>query len=183
MRKLLYLIFVLSFISACSSAQSEYENIIREFLETRKGVRTDLKIKFEIINVSDILVQDSINIIKEEFESEQSKRIANIEQAIERYEKRIAEHKKRNDFIGRASVVDQKGLLKSEIKSLEEAKNWSPEILHKYDNRQANEVLVKKALCTFSLYNSKLQTRQTYKDAVIILSADGKTPLDIILEQ
>lgn len=177
MKKLFLLCIFVSSLFSCSSQSSEYEKILTDFIEVRNGVRTDLKVEFLSMTVSDLLVQDSINIIQSEYEAEKAKRIAQYEKNIAGINERIAEHKKVNDIAAKAAIRTQEKFLENEKNSLENAKNWHPDILNKYNERNPQEVIANKVICDFSIFDPKLQTRVTYNNALFILSADGKTPL------
>lgn len=181
--KKIYLLIMLSLLSCVSSCstQSEYEKTILDYLENRNSIHTDLKIKILSFEYSNITVQDSIEIIKTNFEKEKTKRIVDLKATIKRYEERIAEHRSRNDIVGQAAAKDQERLLEMEKASLYKAEKWNPDILYRYDNTAVDEILAKKILCSFSFYNPKIQIRQTYKNAIFILSPDGNKVLDATL--
>lgn len=74
MRKLYFLLlFPLVWLS-CSSP-SNYEKAIIDYLEIdKKGVKTDLKIEFLSMNVSNITVADSISILQKQFEAKKTRK-------------------------------------------------------------------------------------------------------------
>lgn len=184
MKKFIYFVLLLCFIPSCSS-QSEYEKLLTDFIEIRGNVRTDLNVKFQSIEVSDITVGDSVQILKKQFESEKADLVMKQEKEVERYKKQIAEieTKTSQDIADIVILKGYKEKLYDCESDLKKAKNWTPDYLNKYDSRASDEILIKKAICTFSVLDPKLQTRQTYKDALFILSADGKTPLRAILSE
>lgn len=184
MKKFIYFVLLLCFIPSCSS-QSEYEKLLTDFIEIRGNVRTDFNVKFESIDISDVTVGDSIQILKDQFNKEKANLVLKQEKEVERYKKQITEieTKTSQDIADIVILKGYKEKLYDYESDLQKAKNWTPDYLTKYDSRALGEILVKKAICTFSVLDPKLQTRQTYKDALFILSADGETPLRAILSE
>lgn len=184
MKKFICFVLLLCFIPSCFS-QSEYEKLLTDFIEIRGNVRTDLNVKFHSIEVSDIRVGDSIQILKKQFESEKADWVLKQEKEVERYKNQIAEIETKisQDIADIVILKGYKEKLYDYESDLQKAKNWTPDYLNKYDSRASDEILIKKAICTFSVVDPKLQTRQTYKDALFILSADGETPLRAILSE
>lgn len=186
MKKLIYFTFLFCVVSSCSSqSQSKYEKLLTEFIETRGNIRTDLKVKFELIDISDITVSDSIQILKDQFTQEKTDKISKQEKDIECYKNQIAEieAKTSKDVADIVILKGYKRNLNEAEESLQKAKDWMLHYLTKYDSRTPDEILVKKAICTFSILDPKLQTRQTYKNALFVLSADGTKPLKAILSE
>lgn len=174
MKKSFLLLFLISLLCSCSSPQSEQEKLITDFLETNNGVKTDLQIKYSKFEVSNILVSDSLAILKDQFETEKTKKIASIESTISNKEKSIAEQRaKKNKVVANSLIKMWEDDLVKQRRYLEEAKNWKPSYLSKYDSRNESEVLVQKIDITFSYFNPKLQVKQEMS-AFVLLSADGK---------
>lgn len=186
MRKLIYFTFLLCFILSCSSSShSEYEKLLTDFIEIRGNVRTDLNVKFESIDISDITVGDSIQILKKQFETEKANLITRQEKEVQRYKVQISEIESNpnQDVVDYVMLKEYKrSLAKAEL-ALQQARDWIPDYMTKYNTQTPDKTLVKKAICTFSIFDPKLQAKQTYKDALFILSADGKTPLRAILNE
>lgn len=174
MRKLYFLIFLPLVWFSCSSP-SNYEKAIIDYLQTnKKGVKTDLQIKFISIDVLDITVVDSISILQKQFEAEKNKKIESIQSSIYHLQSKIQEQK------GKKSQVVAKALISRWEKDLEKyqfdltlAQDWQADYLNRYDSRNTSEILAKKADCKFSFFNPQLQTRQELS-ALFILSANGK---------
>jgi hypothetical protein len=173
MRKLYCLIlFPLVWLS-CSSP-SNYEKVIIDYLETdKKGVKTDLKIEFLSMNVSDITVADSISILQKQFEAEKIKKIESIQSSISRLQDKIQEQKgKNNQVVAKALISRWEKDLEKYQSELSIALDWQADYLNRYNSRNPSEILAKKADCRFSFFNPQLQTRQELS-ALFTLSADG----------
>ncbi|MDR1502008.1 MAG: hypothetical protein LBT43_06090 [Prevotella sp.] len=185
MNKIYSFIAIVLLCISCSK-QSEYERVITEALEVTNGTRTDLQIKYSKLEVSDVSVADSIAILKERFETERAKKIQSIEQSIKRIEESLAEHRGKlensksstDELISRILIKDNERFLSNDKDRLEEAKNWKPDYLNRYDSRNPSEVIAKKASATLSFFNPKLQTRQEMSP-LFILSPDGKKVIDV----
>lgn len=174
MKRLFIPLISIAFLCSCSSPQSEQEKLVTDFLETNNGVKTDLQIKYTKFEVSNILVSDSMAILKAQFEAERAKKIESIERTIAHKENSIAEQQeKKNKIVANSLIRMWEDELVKERQYLEEAKIWEPGYLSKYDSRNVSEVLVQKADITFSYFNPKLQVKQEMS-AFVILSADGK---------
>lgn len=73
--KKLYFLILLPLVWLSCSSPSNYEKAIIDYLETdKKGVKTDLQIKFLFIDVSYITVADSISILQDQFEIKKAKK-------------------------------------------------------------------------------------------------------------
>jgi len=184
MKRFIYFVLLLCFIPSCSS-QSEYEKILTDFIEIRGNIRTDLNVKFQSIEISDITVGDSIQILKNQFEKEKLYLISIQEKEVKRYKDQIVELESKisKDIADYVVLKGYKRNLTEAEESLQKAKDWMPDYLTKYKSRLSGEILVKKAICTFSIFDPKLQARQTYKDALFILSADGTKLMKAILNE
>lgn len=183
MKRLFTPLFSIALLCSCSSPQSEQEKLITDFLETNDGVKTDLQIKYSKFEISNILVSDSIAIFKAQFEAERAKKIESIESTISNKENSIAEQRgKKNKVVANTLIKMWENELTKEKRYLEEAKNWKPSYLNKYDSRNESEVLVQKVDITFSYFNPKLQVEQEMS-AYVILSADGKQCLKMQKQQ
>lgn len=169
----IYLV-LLSFILFSCTSQSKYEEVIKNYLETdKKGVKTDLQIEFISMDISDITVSDSIAILQNQFKAEKANKIETIQGSINRLSE------KTNTKIGEKANAVNNALVtrwQKDIHKLEEelliVKDSKAIFLNKYDSRNPLDLLAKKADCTFSFFNPKLQTRQEIK-ALFILSNDG----------
>lgn len=175
MKQFLLTLLVLSSLHACSPSDSEYKTVIKNNLEIDKdGKRTDLQIEFETFSISDITVQDSIDIINTNADKKRAERIQLSENSIKSYEKSIAKQKVKNTVVSRAIINDSKRLLANEKESLERIKIWQPEELNQYENRTPSEILAKKVTTSFSFFNPRLQSKQSYENAEFLLLKDGK---------
>lgn len=174
MRKLYSLILFPLVWFSCSSP-SNYEKAIIYYLQTdKKGIKTDLQIKFLSIDVSDITVSDSIVIVQKQFEVEKAKKIESIQSSISRLQEKIQEQKgKKNQVVAKALISRWKKDLEKLQSELTIAQDWQADYLNRYDSRNTSEILAKKADSKFSFFNPQLKTRQELS-ALFILSADGK---------
>lgn len=173
MKKTIIIISLFSAFLSCSN-QSNDEKVIRTFLQTQNGVTTDLKIEFIELNVKDITVSDSINILQKVFDAEKSKKIEVAEKSVAHWKNAIEEQKnQKNQLISKVLVSDYIVKLTNAENDLKAAQEWKPDYLNRYVSRDTKDVLVKNADCKFSFFNPKLQTRQEMK-ALFLLSADGK---------
>lgn len=174
MKRIFILLVVIALLSSCSSSQSEQQKLVTDFLEINNGVKTDLQIEYSKFEVSNILVSDSVAILQTQFEAERAKKIESIESTIQNKESSIAEQRsKKNKVVSNSLIKMSEDDIVNQKRYLEEAKNWKPNYLSKYDSRNESDVLVQKADITFSYFNPKLQVKQEMS-AFVILSADGK---------
>lgn len=171
MKKLPYTILLSIFILACSSPPN-FEKAIIDYLEIEDGIKTDLKIQFKTLEVSDITVADSITIIQSQFNVAKAKKIEIAEKSVQRLQDAINKQKGKNTSVSKALVSGwNKDLAKVELE-LKEAHSWTHEMLKKYDSHKPTDIIAKKVISTFSFFNPKLQTTQEIT-ALFILSADG----------
>ncbi|WP_298527576.1 hypothetical protein [uncultured Christiangramia sp.] len=183
--------FLLFTIMACNSQQNtdaQKEAIINFLQEDAKGVKTDLKIEVSELEITDVTVADSINFLKNKYQTE----IDKAQKSINNFKSNIHSTEKDNDSLDNSNMDDlarisannsliqlyRRGLEKSKAK-LEEAEKQKSLSLNKYQDRDKNELLVKKAETTFSFFNPRLQTRQERTDD-FVLSKDGTEVLGII---
>lgn len=179
MKRIFILLFIIAMLCSCSTPQTELQKLVTDFLETNNGVKTDLQVKYSKFEVSNILVSDSIVILKAQFEAEKTKKIASIESTISNKQKSIAEQReKKNRVVANSLIKMWEDDLVNQRRYLEEAKNWKPSYLSKYGSRNESDVLVQKADVTFSYFNPKLQVKQEMS-AFVLLSADGKKCLQM----
>lgn len=173
MKKLFISILLPLFGFACSSP-SNYEKTIIDYLETdKKGTKTNLQINILSLNISDIIVSDSISILQTQFETEKATKVESIQNSISRLQNKIEEQKeKKNQVVAKPLISKWNKDLENLQTELSTAENWIPEYLYKYNSRKESEILAKKADCKFSFFNPQLQTKQEIK-ALFILSADG----------
>ena len=167
------LLLLFPFVISCS-AQSEYEKVISDYLQIRDEVKTDLKIEFLKMNVSDITVSDSIQILNNEYQAEKEKRISDAQKSVEHWQNSIEEQKgKKNQLVAKAVIGNAEKRLANAENKLKEAQEWKPDYLNRYESRNPSDILAKKAESRFSFMNPKLQTRQEM-NALFILSPDDK---------
>jgi len=193
MKKLLYILSLILF--SCSDYSNAQEQLIIDYLETSSGgVKTDLKIKFTNLEVSDITVADSIAILQEEYEKEKFKKIDVAESRVAGAEKSVDEITTKIDT-NDASTLNRKmdkigdqTLLKIMLRNLDEkrvelkeAQKWQPEHLNKYADKNEGELLVKEVITTFSYFNPKLNTRQE-RSETFVLSKDGSEVRGIVFK-
>ena len=191
MKKLFYILSLILF--SCSDYSNAQEQLIIDYLEISSGgVKTNLKIKITNLEVSDITVADSIAILEEKYKKEKLSKINVAESRIAGAKKSIDEITTKIDT-NDASTLNRKAdklsdetlkkvlqrKLKEKEENLKEVQDWQPEYLNKYTSRDESELLVKKAITTFSYFNPKLNTRQE-RTETFVLSKDGSKVLGII---
>ncbi|NDV77718.1 hypothetical protein [Dysgonomonas sp. 511] len=173
MKKYILLLFF-PFVISCSTSQSEYEKAIADYLQTGNGIKTDLKIEFLEMKVSDITVTDSIAILQKRFDAERTKKIESAEKSIKHWQESIEKQKgKKNQLVAKAIISNSTEKLEIAKTELKKAQEWKPGYLSRYESRNPSDILAQKAESRFSFMNPKLQTRQEM-NALFILSADGK---------
>ncbi|NDV59103.1 hypothetical protein [Bacteroides sp. 519] len=170
-----YILFLFfPFVISCSTTQSEYEKVIADYLQTENGIKTDLKIEFLEMKVSDITVADSIAILQERFEAERAKKIESAEKSIKHWQESIEKQKgKKNQLVAKALISNSTEKLEIAKTELKKAQEWKPDYLNRYESRNPSDILAQKVESRFSFQNPKLQVRQEM-NALFILSADGK---------
>lgn len=191
MKKLFYILSLILF--SCSDYSNAQEQLIIDYLETSSGgVKTDLKIKITNLEVSDITVADSIAILEEKYKKEKLSKINVAESKIAGAKKSVDEITTKIDT-NDASTLNRKAdklsdetlkkILLRELnekeENLKEVQDWQPKYLNKYTGREKNELLVKKAITTFSYFNPKLNTRQE-RTETFVLSKYGSEVLGIL---
>ena len=85
MKHLFYFITLITLLMSC--LDNKYEKLITEYLETDSKTRIDLKIKYSKLEVSDLTVQDSIDILQDKYETEkqtQKNKLTSIFKLIKR---------------------------------------------------------------------------------------------------
>lgn len=178
MKKLLFALALLFTFSCCYSANKNYEEKIRNFIERNvfKGVKTDMKIRFITSSISDIHVSDSVAILEKQFQEEKKIKIENAQKIVDINQKAVDEQKARSDsdFVAAALARSFTKDLEISKEKLKEAQEWQPDFLDKYKNRNPDEVIALKVDCKFTYQDPRLTTRQE-KEGVFLLSADGKT--------
>ncbi|MDH6356239.1 hypothetical protein [Parabacteroides sp. PF5-9] len=173
-----YLFAILAFTaSGCSSQNSNYQKVIIDYLETndQTGIRTDLQIKFIEIDVSDILVSDSIAILEKQYQTEYEKKLESAQKSIDHWQQSVDKHEeKKSDLVHKMLLAESTEKLDNAKSTLEEIKSWRPDYLDRYTDKDKNEVLAKSVKCKLSFQNPKLTTRQEL-DATFIFSPDGQS--------
>lgn len=180
-------------LSACNSKENNEKQkrlIVETMQKDRNGTKTDLKIEFSKFDISDITVGDSISILNEGFQKKKEKQIGYAEGNVKRNQKDIEEINQKLENSKRSSTqkLTDKGLKrmkKSSLKKvktkLEKVRNWNPAYLNRYEDRDKSEILVKKAVATFSYFNAKLNTRQE-RTETFVLAKDESKVLGLILK-
>ncbi|SDS26418.1 hypothetical protein SAMN04487764_1818 [Gillisia sp. Hel1_33_143] len=183
--------FLLITMMACNSQQNidaQKQAIVNFLQEDAKGVKTDLKIEVSQIEITDVTVADSISILKERYQAE----IEKAQKSIDNFQSNIDSAMKENKSLDNSNIdnlaniaanksigeMNQRGLEKAQaaLKEVDKQKSIS---LAKYEDRDENELLVKKAETTFSFFNPRLQTRQERTDD-FVMSKDGSEVVGII---
>ncbi|TQI69337.1 hypothetical protein JM79_0212 [Gramella sp. Hel_I_59] len=183
--------FLLITMMACNSQQNtdaQKQAIVNFLQEDAKGVKTDLKIEVSQIEIKDVVVADSISIWKERYQSE----IEKAQNSIDNFRLNIDSAVEENESLDDSNIdnlakiaanksiseMNQRGLEKAQA-ALKEVEKQKSITLAKYEDKDENELLVKKAETTFSFFNPRLQTRQERTDD-FVLSKDGSEVLAII---
>ena len=165
-------------ITSIAYAQSVEKETVSAFLETKKGVRHDLKLKFEEFDVYTITVADSIQILQEKFKKEQSKKLNSLDKQIASYQKRINQKK---PTPGAADKVVESSLQKRFKYDQEKLKkkradveSWKPKYLNRYaTDTDQNRPLVKKVNAVFLAQKPWESSPKKYR-GTFILSLDGE---------
>lgn len=166
-RRLLKLMMVVLVFCSCTP---DYEKAIAEWTQTdENGTWTDLKFKIlKVYNTRDLVVADSIRLLRNRFEKDKEK-------AISAYKHDIKVHGTYLQFAEYAGSADQvqKTIEKLEIarKGLEESQ--SVEFHSTYDDRDTTEVLGTYLRCRYSFFSSRLNTEQE-EDGIFLLTPDMK---------
>ncbi|MFV0591483.1 MAG: hypothetical protein ACK5M7_08865 [Draconibacterium sp.] len=183
MKAFLITLLSLCFFS-CSSPESKYEKIISDYLQTdKKGVKTDLKIKFLSLSIGDVFVSDSIAILQERYKQEKSKKVETAQESVTYWEETVGKHQKEgDDWAAKALLENSLSKLEKAKDKLKKANEWEPEYVGRYSDRTPDELLVKKADCSFSFFNPSLQIRQEI-NAFFIISKDENKCFNMIKKQ
>jgi len=160
------------------NAQFTEKETVSAFLETKKGVRHDLKLKFEEFDLYTVTVADSIQILKEKYEVKKLKKLTSLDKQIASYQKRINQKK---DTPGAADKVVEASLQKRYkydrdklIKRRQEAENWKPNYLNRYANSaDKSKALIKKVNAIFFAQKPWEKLPAKYRGTFIV-SLDGK---------
>lgn len=144
------ILFTITLFSVCSllNAQTIEKQAIKEYLETIKGVKYDLKVAFTHFEISTITVQDSIAILKDSFEENKAKKIASLTKSIASLNDGI---KKQEGKTGLDAVVA--GSLKKRFthdrdklqKKYDEVALWKFKLYEPYKTESPEKILSKKA--------------------------------------
>ncbi|WP_298246111.1 hypothetical protein [uncultured Christiangramia sp.] len=183
--------FLLITMMACNSQQNtdaQKQAIVNFLQENAKGVKTDLKVEVSQLEIIEVTVADSINFLKDKYQSE----IEKAQKSIDNFQSNIESAEQENDSLDNSNIDNlakisannslsqlyRRGLEKSRAK-LENVERQKSLLLDKYKDSNENDLLVKKATTTFSFFNPRLQTRQERTDD-FVLSEDGSEVLGII---
>lgn len=166
MNKFYCLFFSITLFYACKNEKKIHEEAITKFVQTdRKEVWPNLK--FQIIEMSApyyITVEDSLNILNQQFEAQRKVEIENIKDRLSDYKLHIdkAEFKVINKMYEEVLLNDRKRL-----DSLEQLIYTTPE---KYKNKKGSDVIAIKIECTFLIRQPDIrqEMRETF-----ILNAEG----------
>lgn len=174
--------FFFSLNSCTTRADNQLKETLREALETRNNIRTELNIKFSKFDVADVLVKDSIAYYQNKFTNEKEKKASDLEHQVKLYQKSVneLESKKYRDIVDDMLLSEQKGLLETSSKALASLEGWQPNYLDKYKERDENEVLAKMVTASFSFVNLK-GVQQEIKDGKFLFSADGTKVLELFV--
>jgi hypothetical protein len=187
MKKLFYLSTLLLF--SCSTNSSAQESLIIEYLETSpKGVRTDLKMNVLKLELSNVTAADSLAFLEAQFQN----RIKEEKKSIRSFKLNIQEALKENKSLDPSNIDNlakisanksimslyEKGIEKARL-ALEKIQSQKVLAIEKYNSKDEDELLVKKAITKFSYLNPKMNTRQE-RTETFVLSKDGSEVLGIL---
>ena len=171
MKHLFYSIALMALLVSCS--ENKYQKLMTDYVETHQGTKYDLKVKYTKFELSDIKVQDSIDILNKKYEAEKAKRIGNIKSIIEIEEEYIRNREKETYFDPNNSFYKRsQERLKQQQQSLENVKQWKADYLNQYDNRNPKDALAKKADIKFS-YDHPLFKTRAEESGVAIMNLEG----------
>ncbi|NJB82066.1 hypothetical protein [Wenyingzhuangia aestuarii] len=144
------ILFTITLFSVCSllNAQTIEKQAVKEYLETVKGVKYDLKVAFTHFEISTITVQDSIAILKDSFEKNKTQKLASLTKSIASLNDGI---KKQEGKTGLDAVVA--GSLKKRFtydrdklqKKYDEIVLWKFKLYEPYKTESPEKILSKKA--------------------------------------
>ena len=158
MKHLFYSIALITLLVSCSD--NKYEKLMTDYIEIHEGTRLNLNVKYSKFELSDITVQDSINLLNEAYEKEQIKRTKNVESFMQIELDYIESAKKQTYFDPNSSSFRKsQERLKRHEQTLENIKQWRADYLNTYDSRNAKDILAKKAEVKFSYDHPLLKTR------------------------
>jgi|TARA_A100001518_G_C1179772_1_gene28396 hypothetical protein len=188
MKKVFY--FLAAILFSCGTETSSQEQLIKNYLEENsKGVRTDLKIDFLSIEMSDVTIADSLSFLEDKFKE----KILREKESIESFKSNIKSAKEENKSLDRSNIDNlakisannsviklyENGLEKAQL-SLEKTQDQKAVALGKYENQDENAVLVKKGVTNFSFFNPKLNTRQE-RTETFVFTKDESEVLGLII--
>ncbi|NMA74241.1 MAG: hypothetical protein GX963_08815 [Bacteroidales bacterium] len=185
MKHLLITIACCLVLASCTSqSDRQMKKVLLEALESKDGIRTDLKIKFTSMEVVDITVKDSIDYYQKKFSDEKKKQQTSAESAIEHYQKLLDEReaKENKDVVDHMLMAENKSQIKNNKAALDVLEQWHPKYLDKYNGRNENEVLAKLATASFKFTNPHTKANQEMIDKKFLFSPDGTKVLEIFVE-
>ncbi len=165
-------------ITGSIEAQSLEKETVSAFLETKKGVRHDLKLKFETFELSTLTVEDSVQILNSKYQKKKTTKLSDIDKQIASLEKRINTKKEIKSAFDKAVESSLQKRYKYDIEKLkakrEKAENWTPKYLNRYTEvSDKNKSLVKKVNSIFYAQKPWEKISKKYR-GTFILSLDGK---------
>ena len=175
--KTIFKTLIVTLFFSCTQAQTLEKETVKEFLETRKGVRYDINLEYKEFTIKTITVADSIQILEERFKKEQTTKLNTVNSQIASLEKRInKENTSTNSFDNVVEASLQKrykhDLEKANTKK-EEIEKWKPDYLNTYSgNSDLEQPLVKRADAVFMAQKPNENISAEYKQS-FILSLDG----------
>lgn len=176
MKKVIYSLFS-TLLLACSSS-GKYEKAIADYIQTdSKGTWTDMKVEFQNLEVKDITVQDSIDILQQTFEADRKEKIEKIEKSINYWRSLITEDEK--DIAEKALNSSRKAKLKEYEMALENAQKWTPSYMTRYENvSDKTDVLIQLVSCTYS-FIPPVVNRTQIKTSEFVFTPDGNKCIGI----
>ncbi len=169
MRNLLMTAVILMLLTSCTGESNKYEKAIADFVQTdKKGTWTDLHFKvIEMGEPTNITVGDSIAVLTEKFDTEKSKRLASLNETIER--NRASMEKERSATMKKfyQTLIDKNQVI---VDSLAKTSVDLPET---YKSAVETTVLAKVVTCKFSIVNPMAGNAKQEITENFVLNAAG----------
>lgn len=163
-KPLLYLTLLLSLFFLFSCSSDKYKGLFTDYLQTHDGTKYDLKVKFSKFDLSDVTIQDSIDILNDIYEKEKAKKLERVQSLITLEETSINNYKERlksnpNNFMIPSSLAKAEERLDKLLINKANIEEWKADYLNKYEGRNPKDILAKKAEVKFSYDDPIFKTR------------------------
>ncbi|NDV96747.1 hypothetical protein D0T84_17785 [Dysgonomonas sp. 521] len=169
-RVLLLPLFAL--LLSCGGTTSKYEKLIADVVQTDKGVKIDLNFKADKLEeIRQVSIADSIKIITDSFNAEKDKQLASLDKTISVFNANI-EKAKAASRPSQVMIDSYQSSIDKTNKQIDALRKSIPEGLAKYENRDANDILVIVVRCTYTIDEAIANKRAT-ETFDFFLSPDG----------